>query len=65
MAAVNSIFVGASNQLGGFESGLVAQLLGPVIAVVSGGAGTILVVLCVALLWPEMCRLASLSEGEQ
>ncbi len=65
VAAVNSIFVGASNQLGGFESGLVAQLLGPVIAVVSGGAGTILVVLCVALLWPEMCRLASLSEGEQ
>jgi MFS family permease len=65
VAAVNSIFVGASNQLGGFESGLVAQLLGPVIAVVSGGAGTILVVLFVALLWPEMRRLASLSESER
>jgi MFS family permease len=63
VAAVNSIFVGASNQLGGFESGLAAQFFGPVIAVVGGGAGTILVVLCVALLWPEMRRLASLSEA--
>jgi hypothetical protein len=44
---------------------LVAQLFGPVIAAVGGGAGTILVVLCVALLWPEMRRLASLSEGER
>jgi MFS family permease len=65
VAAVNSVFVGASNQLGGFESGVAAQLLGPVIAVVGGGVGTILVVLCVALLWPEMRRLTTLTEADQ
>jgi len=60
VSAVNSLFIGTSNQLGGFESGLVAQLFGPVIAVVAGGIGTILVVLLVAWLWPEMRRLTTL-----
>jgi MFS family permease len=64
IAAVNFIFIGASNQLGSFESGLLAQLFGPVIAVAGGGLGTILVVLFVALLWPEMRRLGSLSENK-
>jgi hypothetical protein len=58
---VNSIFIGISNELGGFESGLAAALLGPVPAVVLGGIGTILVVLIVARIWPEMGRLKSLS----
>ncbi|TMD59864.1 MAG: MFS transporter [Chloroflexi bacterium] len=62
IASINLIFIGASNQLGGFESGLVAQLFGPIIAVTTGGIGTILIVLFVALLWPEMRRLDSLSE---
>jgi len=44
VSAVNSIFIGASNQLGEFESGATAALLGPVGAVVLGGAGTLLVV---------------------
>jgi MFS family permease len=60
VAAVNTLFVGASNELGGFESGLAAQLFGPVIAVSAGGIGTMLVVLVVALLWPEMRRLGAL-----
>jgi MFS family permease len=60
VAAVNTLFVGASNELGGFESGLAAQLFGPVISVAAGGIGTILVVLLVALLWPEMRRLGRL-----
>ncbi len=64
VGAVNSLFVGTSNQLGGFESGLAAQLFGPVVAVVAGGVGTILVVLAVAWLWPEMRRLRALSEPE-
>ena len=64
ISAVNYIFVGASNELGGFESGLVAQFFGPIIAVAGGGIGTVLVVLCVALLWPEMRRLGTLSEGK-
>jgi hypothetical protein len=61
ITAINFIFIGASNELGGFESGLAAQLFGPVIAVAAGGVGTILVVLCVALIWPEMRRLGALS----
>lgn len=62
VGAVNSLFIGTSNQLGGFESGLAAQLFGPVAAVVAGGIGTVLVVLLVAWVWPEMRRLDTLSE---
>lgn len=47
VSAVNSIFIGASNQLGEFESGATAAVLGPVGSVVLGGIGT----LVVALLW--------------
>jgi hypothetical protein len=54
VAAINGLFVNASNQLGGFESGLTAQLFGPTLSVAGGGVGTILVVLVVALLWPEL-----------
>ncbi len=65
ISSVNSLFIAISNELGGFESGVVAQLFGPTLAVVSGGVGTILVVLCIALIWPEMRRLRSLSETKQ
>jgi MFS family permease len=61
ISAVNSIFIGISNELGSFESGLAAALFGPLIAVVAGGVGTILVVLIVARLWPEMVRLKTLT----
>jgi MFS family permease len=64
IAAINSVFVGSSNQLGGFESGLAAALFGPILAVVGGGIGTILVVIAVALIWPEMRRLRTLSPVE-
>jgi MFS family permease len=63
VGAVNSLFVGTSNQLGGFESGLAAQIFGPVAAVVAGGVGTILVVAMVARVWPQMRRLRTLNEG--
>jgi MFS family permease len=62
VSAVSSLFIGTSNQLGGFESGLVAQLGGPIFSVVSGGIGTILVVLLVAWIWPEFRRLRTLRE---
>ncbi len=62
VSAVSSLFIGTSNQLGGFESGLTAQLLGPVGSVVLGGFGTILVVALVASIWPEMRRLGTLRE---
>ena len=60
ISSVNSIFIGISNELGSFESGLAASLFGPIIAVVAGGIGTILVVLAVAHVWPEMGQLKTL-----
>lgn len=50
VAAVNTLFIGASNQLGEFESGATAALLGPVGSVVAGGCGTLLV----AALWVRL-----------
>ena len=63
VGAVSSLFVGTSNQLGGFESGLAAQIFGPTIAVVGGGIGTMLVVLLVAWRWPTMRNLTTLAES--
>jgi hypothetical protein len=60
VSAVNSLFIGTSNELGGFESGLVAHLLGPVFSVVSGGIGTMLVVLAVATIWPSIRKYGRL-----
>jgi len=60
VSAVNSLFIGTSNELGGFESGMVAHLLGPIFAVVSGGVGTILVVMLVAWIWPEIRKYGRL-----
>jgi hypothetical protein len=50
VAAVNSVFIGASNQLGEFESGATAAWLGPVGSVLLGGTGTLLA----AALWPRL-----------
>ncbi|MEO8448685.1 MAG: MFS transporter [Gemmatimonadota bacterium] len=63
VSSVNSLFIGTSNELGGFESGAVASAFGPVVSVVAGGIGTILVVTAVALAWPEIVRLRRLEEG--
>jgi MFS family permease len=60
VSAVNSLFIGTSNELGGFESGFVANWFGPVASVVSGGIGTILVVVGVAILWPEIRKYGRL-----
>jgi hypothetical protein len=60
VSAVNAVFISASNELGAFESGTVATLFSPVISVVSGGIGTIVVVIAVALLWPQIRRLKPL-----
>jgi uncharacterized membrane protein (DUF106 family) len=61
VAAINSLFVTASNQLGGFESGLTAQLFGPMLSV-AGGVGPLLVVFVVALIWSEIRRLRTSRE---
>jgi len=70
VSAVNSLFIGTSNEFGGFRAGFMANLLGPVIgnsvatgamlAVAGGGAGTILAVLVVAWIWPELRRFKRL-----
>lgn len=62
VAAINSVFISASNELGGFESGLAAAVFGPIAAVVGGGVGTILVVIAVAQIWPGIRKLGALEE---
>jgi MFS family permease len=57
VSAVNMVFIGASNELGEFESGLTAQWLGAVPAVVLGGVGTLLVVAIWAWRFPELRRV--------
>jgi MFS family permease len=64
VSAVNNVFIGASNQLGGFESGVAAALFTPVIAVVGGGVGTILIVLMIAFGFPELRRFGRLTDIE-
>jgi MFS family permease len=54
VSAVNGLFIGASNELGGFESGLFAYLFSPTISVVGGGVGTLAVVAIAALAWPRL-----------
>lgn len=69
VSAVNGMFIGVSNELGEFESGLVAHLFsrtddltrGPTVSVVAGGIGTLVVVATVAWLRPEVRRYGSLS----
>jgi hypothetical protein len=54
VSAVNSLFIGTSNQLGEFESGVTAAFFGLVPAAVLGGAGTLVVVLLWMKLFPEL-----------
>jgi MFS family permease len=63
VSAVNNVFIGASNQIGGLESGLTAWLWGAVGSVVFGGIGTIATVLCIAWLFPQVRRFGSLAEA--
>ena len=57
VASVNSIFVGSSNELGAFESGLTAKLMGTVQAVVFGGVMTILTVGFTSIKFPDFRKL--------
>lgn len=57
VAAVNSIFIGSSNEIGAFESGLAARLLGLVPSIIFGGTMTVLVVLGVNKLNPKLKEL--------
>jgi MFS family permease len=63
VSAVNVVFIGASNELGEFESGVTAALFGVVPAVVAGGIGTCAVVALWAWLFPDLRRVDSLEKG--
>jgi MFS family permease len=62
VAAVNGMFINASNELGRFESGSVAYLCGPVFSVVSGGIGTLIVLAIVAWCSPQLRGYGSLEQ---
>jgi MFS family permease len=62
VSAVNSIFITSSNELGAFESGLVAAWFGAIVSVVSGGVGTLVVVALTAWLSPSLRRLGGLHQ---
>ena len=63
VSAVNMIFIGASNEVGQFESGITAQWLGTVPAVVAGGVGTLAIVALWAWMFPSLRRVDQLSES--
>jgi MFS family permease len=64
VSSVNNLFIGTSNELGWAESNLVSQYLGPVFSVVSGGVATVLVVMGVAWLWPEIPKFGRLVQPQ-
>lgn len=71
VSAVNSLFIGTSNELGGFESGFTQWLFGPmmghtmatgaILSTVVGGFGTVVVVVAIAWIWPQIRRYGKLA----
>ncbi len=64
VSAVENIFIGASNQLGAFESGTLAALVGPIVAVVAGGIATLAVIAVAARAFPKLRAYDRLGEKE-
>ena len=62
VSAVNTIFIGSSNELGGLRAGLWSWLMGPMLAVVLGGVGTLAATAWVAIQWPQLTRLGKLED---
>jgi MFS family permease len=65
VSSVNAIFIGSSNELGSFESGVAARLLGTVTSVVLGGVASLSVVGIVAAKIPSLRKLGSIERGPQ
>jgi MFS family permease len=57
ISAINSMFIGSSNEIGEFESGLLASLVGVVPAAVTGGCACLLTVLAIAIVYPNLRKL--------
>ncbi len=64
VSAVNSMFIGASNELGAFESGMMAAAFGPAFSVIFGGVASLCIVGFVAWFWPELRKLKHLKDLE-
>jgi MFS family permease len=64
VSAVAIIFIGTSNEVGEFESGLAAHWLGTVLAVAGGGVMTLVTVVAVMAVWPQLARLGALEHLE-
>lgn len=62
VSAVSGMFVSTSNELGGLESGVVAHYYGPVFSVVSGGIGTIFVVIAMGIVSPKLRKQGALTK---
>jgi MFS family permease len=60
VAAINYVFIGFSNEFGAFESGATAALFGATLSVVGGGFATLMVVLIVHAIWPQLSRIGPL-----
>jgi hypothetical protein len=60
VSAVNATFIGASNQLGEFRAGAIAQWLGPVASVVVGSVGTLMVVALWMRMFPMLAKRETL-----
>jgi len=65
VSAVNMVFIGASNELGEFRAGVMASLIGPVAAVVIGGAGTLAVALAWSMGFPQLRQIQSLDRDAE
>lgn len=60
VSAINYVFIGFSNEFGAFESGATAALFGPTLSVAGGGFATLMVVLMVRAVWPQLTRIGPL-----
>jgi predicted MFS family arabinose efflux permease len=60
VSAINYVFIGFSNEFGAFESGATAAWFGPTLSVVGGGFATLVVVLMVRVVWPQLARVGPL-----
>jgi MFS family permease len=58
VSAVNGVFIGSSNEIGAFESGLAASLMGLIPSVIFGGSITIIIVLCTAIFIPALATFS-------
>jgi MFS family permease len=63
VGAVERVFISSSNELGAWESGVAAWLFGPILAVIGGGVGTLIVVSLIALFFPQLRKLGELTEA--